>query len=106
VELLPFTPGRGLELRKPIEQSLDLGVETGSHGFHLGQLRAQMQQPVGAAQWDNRFSATRALTNGSNTSPFGSESDGYRNRSWSADSSLYWAQGRRTGYFCSANSQQ
>lgn len=80
-----------------IEQSLDLGVETGSHGFHLGQLRAQMQQPVGAAQWDNRFSATRALTNGSNTSPFGSESDGYRNRSWSADSSLYWAQGGELG---------
>ena len=79
------------------EPSVDLGLESGSHGFHQGQLNASFQQPLKSAQWRNQISATRALTKGSNASFLGSESDGYRNRSWSADSTLCWADDGELG---------
>lgn len=79
------------------EPSVDLGLESGSHGFHQGQLNASFQQPLKSTQWRNQISATRALTNGSNASFLGSESDGYQNRSWSADSTLYWADDGELG---------
>ena len=70
------------------EPSVDLGLESGSHGFHQGQLNASFQQPLKSTQWRNQISVTRALTNGSNASFLGSESVGYQKRSWSADSAL------------------
>ena len=79
------------------QPAVNVGLETGSHGFHQGQFSTSVQRPLGNAQWRNQVSATRALTNGSNASFFGAESDGYRNRSWSANSALYWADDRQLG---------
>ena len=72
------------------EPSVGLGLESGSHGFHQGRLSAGFQQLLKSAKWRNHISATHALTNGSNASFLGSESDGCQNRSWNADSTLYW----------------
>ena len=52
---------------------------------------------MGAAVSSSRFNLTRSITNGSDASFLGSESDGYRNRTWSADSSLRWANGSEIG---------
>ena len=79
------------------DPTLTVGVETGSHGFHQGTVRAEMSEQLGAAVSRSRFSITRTLTNGSNASFYGSESDGYRNRTWSADSSLRWEDGSEIG---------
>jgi vitamin B12 transporter len=79
------------------QPAVNVGLETGSHGFHQGQISASVQRPLGNTQWRNQVSATRALTNGNNASFFGSESDGYRNRSWSANSALYWADDHQLG---------
>ena len=80
-----------------VAPSVDVGLETGTHGFHQGQFSTSLQRQLGSTQWRNQVSATRALTNGSNASFFGSESDGYRNRSYSADSALYWADDGHLG---------
>ena len=62
------------------DRALTLGLETGSHGFHQGNLNADVTERVGAAVSRSQFSMTRAITNGSDASFYGSESDGYRNR--------------------------
>ncbi len=79
------------------DPALTVGVETGSHGFHQGNLSAEMIEQVGTAVSRSQLSMTRAITNGSNASFYGSESDGYRNRTWSADSSLRWDDGSELG---------
>jgi len=79
------------------DRALTLGLETGSHGFHQGNLNADVIERVGAAVSRSQFSMTRAITNGSDASFYGSESDGYRNRTWSADSSLRWNDGSEIG---------
>ena len=79
------------------DPALTVGVETGSHGFHQGNLSAEMIEQLGTAVSRSQFSMTRAITNGSNASFYGSESDGYRNRTWSADSSLRWDDGSELG---------
>lgn len=78
-------------------ENLSLGLETGSHSFHQGQIGGRVMKPVGNASWRGGFSATRALTNGSNASFLGSESDGFRSRAWSADTSMLWQDGREVG---------
>ena len=78
--------------------AVSVGLESGSHGFHQGHINGGWQQATGNAQWRNRFSATRALTNGSNASFFGSESDGFRNHSMSAASALNWQNGDELGF--------
>ena len=77
--------------------SSNIGLESGTHGFQQGHFNSRWRQTLGSARWQNQISATRALTNGSNSSFFGSESDGYQNRTWSADSSLFWRDGRELG---------
>ena len=79
------------------DPALTVGLETGSHGFHQGNLSAEMIEQVGTAVSRSQLSMTRAITNGSNASFYGSESDGYRNRTWSADSSLRWDDGSELG---------
>ena len=79
------------------DPTLTVGLETGSHGFHQGNLSAEMIEQVGTAVSRSQLSMTRAITNGSNASFYGSESDGYRNRTWSADSSLRWDDGSELG---------
>ena len=81
----------------PRDPDLTLGLETGSRGFHQGQVRAEMIEQVGAAVSRSHFSLTRILTNGNDASFLGSESDGYRNRTWSAGSSLRWDDGSEIG---------
>lgn len=79
------------------DRALTLGLETGSRGFHQGNLNVDVIERLGAAVSRSQFSMTRAITNGSNASFFGSESEGFRNRTWRADSSLRWNDGSEIG---------
>ena len=79
------------------QSNITLGVESGNRDFYQGSLGARVQRPVGDAMWGNQFGVTRAITDGSNASFFGSENDGYRNRSWHLSSALDWQDGQQLG---------
>ena len=81
------------------DSALSIGLETGSHGFHQGNVSGEILEQVGTAMSRSRFGLTRAITNGSNVSFLGSESDGYRNRTWHASSSLGWDDGSEVGVY-------
>ena len=77
---------------------ITLGLETGNRDFYQGSLNARLQRTVQQdALWDSHFGVTRAITDGSNASFFGSEKDGYRNRSWHVGSALNWQSGQQLG---------
>ena len=80
------------------DDRITLGLETGNRDFYQGSLKARVQRAIQPnLQWNNQFGVARAITDGSNASFFGSEKDGYRNRSWHVNSALNWQDGRQLG---------
>lgn len=79
------------------KDKVTLGLETGNRDFYQGSLNARVQRPIRGTRWNSQFGVTGAITDGSNASFFGSEKDGYHNRSWHVSSALDWQRGQHLG---------